>query len=289
MSKAGPPPESPLTEPAPQLSPGDFRQISRLAYDYAGLDLSQGKTQLVATRLGKKLRQLHLRSYREYCRHVVEDETGEALIGMIDALTTNHTSFLREQAHFDFLSHVILPPLHARNTIAIWSAACSTGEEPYSIAFTALECLGREASHKLHILATDISTKALAAASQAVYPLDRLRGVSADWLSRYLLRGTGRQDGYCQVKRQVRDRIEFRRQNLMESFAHLGPFPVIFCRNVMIYFDEDTQNRIWDRFTEHLVPGGTLFIGHSERVPMDRHPFDLVGQTTYRKRTSRKP
>ncbi|MBS1824644.1 MAG: protein-glutamate O-methyltransferase CheR, partial [Acidobacteria bacterium] len=191
MTKSSPPPESVLAE-GPDLTPGEFREISRMAYEYAGLDLGDNKTQLVVARLGKKLRQLQLPTYSAYCRHVKDDPSGEALIGMIDALTTNHTSFLREQAHFDFLARHVLPPLAGSTHITIWSAACSTGEEPYSIVFTALEAMGSDGPRKLRVVATDISTKALATASRAVYPLERLGSMSQHWLSRYLLRGTGR-------------------------------------------------------------------------------------------------
>lgn len=275
--------ENPQSSEAPELSPGDFRQISRMAYEYAGLDLSGNKTQLVATRLGKKLRQLQFASYGEYCRHVIEDGTGEALIGMIDALTTNHTSFLREQAHFDFLAHEVLPPLAVRTQVAIWSAACSTGEEPYSIAFTALEAMGDCAARKLHILATDISTKALATAGQAVYPLERMRGMPQDWFSRFLLRGTGRREGHCQIKPAIRALVEFRRQNLMESFAHLGPFQAIFCRNVMIYFDRATQQDLVQRLATRLEPGGYLFTGHAESLNGIDQPLHYIKPATYRK------
>lgn len=279
-------PQPLLAAPSPDLGAEDFRRISRLAYEYAGLDLSENKAQLVATRLGKKLRQLQLGSYGEYCRHVMADNTGEALIGMIDALTTNHTSFLREQPHFDFLSQTILPPLAGRSHLAIWSAACSSGEEPYSIAFTVLEAWGEEARRKLRITASDISTKALGKAEEAVYPLDRMRGVSGQWLSRYLLRGTGRFDGYCQVKRAVREMVEFRRQNLMESFAHLGPFSVIFCRNVMIYFDRTTQQNLVRHLAERLEPGGYLLVGHAESLNGLDQPLHYVRPAIYRKALS---
>ena len=282
MTKSSHTPESVFAE-APDLSPSEFREISRMAYEYAGLDLGDNKTELVMARLGKKLRQLQLPTFSAYCRHVKEDPTGEALIGMIDALTTNHTSFLREQAHFDFLARQILPHLAGSTHVTIWSAACSSGEEPYSIAFTALDAMGADGPRKLRIIATDISTKALDTAARAVYPMDRMRGVSQQWLSRYLLRGTGRWDGHCQVKKPVREMVEFRRQNLMENFAHLGPFHVIFCRNVMIYFDRETQQDLVRRLAARLHPGGYLFTGHSESLNGLDQPLHYVQPATYRK------
>lgn len=283
MSKPSPLPEPAFLGEVPELTAGEFREISRMAYEYAGLDLGDNKTQLVMARLGKKLRQLRIPSFSEYCRHVKEDRTGEALIGMIDALTTNHTSFLREQAHFDFLAREVLPPLTGRTSMSIWSAACSTGEEPYSIVFTALDALGAEGSRKLSVLATDISTKALATAARAIYPMDRMQGMSQQWLSRYLMRGKGRFEGQCQVKPQVRELVDFRRQNLMESFAHLGPFQVIFCRNVMIYFDRETQQDLVNRLAGRLEPGGYLLTGHSESLNGLDQPLRYVKPAIYRK------
>ncbi len=283
MKKMMEPGEPASLASGPELSASEFRQISRMAYEYAGLDLGDNKTQLVATRLGKKLRQMQLGSYGEYCRHVMEDGTGEALIGMIDALTTNHTSFLREQAHFDFLARDVLPQMSGGRRVTIWSAACSTGEEPYSIAFSVLEALGAEGASRVKILATDISTKALATAGQGIYPMDRMRGMPREWLSRYLLRGNGRWEGQCQVKRWVRELVEFRRQNLMESFAHVGPFEVIFCRNVMIYFDQTTQQDLVRRMAARLEPGGYLFTGHAESLNGLDHPLRYVKPAIYRR------
>src|SRR5690348_16954746 len=158
------------------LTRREFDQFRRLAYEKFGLDLRNGKEQLVSARLGKKIRDLQFRSYQEYYRHILEDKTGEALSALIDALTTNHTSFFRESAHFDFLRHTILPGLGNRETIAIWSAACSSGEEPYTIVFSLLEEMGESAFRKLRILATDISTRVLATARKGAYLASRFQG-----------------------------------------------------------------------------------------------------------------
>jgi chemotaxis protein methyltransferase CheR len=265
------------------LTGREFEQIRRLAYEKFGLDLRNGKEPLVSMRLGKKIRELNLRSFQEYYRHVMEDQTGEALTAMIDALTTNHTSFFREAAHFEFLRQAILPGLRQRERIAIWSAACSTGEEPYSIAFCLLEELGEPALTKIRILATDISTRVLASARRAAYPADRFDGVPTHQLRRYLLRGEQRWKGWYRVKPEVRAVVEFRRLNLMEQFSQLGPFSVIFCRNVMIYFDKPTQQDLVNRLAGRLEPGGYLLIGTAESLNRVDHPLRYVQPAIYRK------
>ena len=265
------------------LTPREFEQFRRLAYEKFGFDLRNGKETLLSARLGKKIRELNFHSFQEYYRHVLEDRTGEALVALIDALTTNHTSFFREQAHFEFLRRTILPGLRERDHIAIWSAACSTGEEPYSIAFGLLEELGEAALAKVSILATDISTRVLASAQRGAYPAERFDGIPAHRLRRYLLRGEKRFKDWYQVKPQVRAVVEFRRLNLMERFSQLGPFPVIFCRNVMIYFDKPTQQDLVNRLAGCLEPGGYLLIGHAESLNRVHHPLQYVRPAIYRK------
>src|SRR5579872_465104 len=264
------------------LTAREFEQFRHLAYDKFGLDLRNGKEQLVSARLGKKIRELHFRSYQEYYRHVLEDSSGEALAALIDALTTNHTSFFRESAHFDFLRQTILPALRDRPRIGIWSAACSSGEEPYTIAFSVIEELGEGAFDKLRILATDISARVLASAQKGVYPAARFEGMPPLQQRRFLLRGERRKDWY-QVKPEVRGLVEYSRLNLMENFAHLGPFPVIFCRNVMIYFDKPTQQELVRRLAGRLEPGGYLLIGHAESLNAIEHPLRYIRPAVYRK------
>jgi chemotaxis protein methyltransferase CheR len=247
------------------------------------LDLRQGKEELVSARLGRKIREANCRSFREYHRHVLQDGTGEALIGMIDALATNHTGFLREPAHFDFLRDRILPTWEPRPAIDIWSAACSTGEEPYTIAFTLMEKLLPNDYGKLRILATDISTKVLDSARRATYPADRFSEFPAVWMRRFLLRGQGQSKGWYRIKPEVAGRVEFRRLNLIEPFSHSRRFPLIFCRNVMIYFDKPTQERLVNRLADHLEPGGYLFVGHAESLTGIRHPLQYVRPAIYLK------
>ena len=265
------------------LTEADFEKFRRLAYDRFGLDLRDGKESLVAARLGKKLRELDFQSYQEYYRYVTEDRSGKALTSLIDALTTNHTSFFREPAHFDYLRRTILPGLRESNRIEIWSAACSTGEEPYSIAFSLLEELGEAAFKNVRILATDISTRVLAEAYRAEYRAERFSGIPTDQLRRYLLRGERRFQGWYRVKPQLRAMVEFRRVNLMDGVSHLGTFPVIFCRNVMIYFDKPTQQSLVNRLAGCLDPGGYLLIGHAESLNGIEHPLRYVRPAVYQK------
>ena len=266
-----------------RLQPREFEAIRRLAYEKFGLDLRKGKEELVAARLGKRMREGGFRSFEEYYRHVVQDQSGAALIGMIDALATNHTSFLREAAHFEFLRERVLPGLRERARVELWSAACSTGEEPYTLAFSLCEAWGLEAFRRVRILATDISTKVLAAAQKAVYPAERFQAFPPTWLRQFLLRGEGRWKGHYRIKPEIWSQVEFARLNLVEPFTHIRPFAAIFCRNVMIYFDKPTQEVLVNRLAEILEPGGYLFIGHAESLSSVRHGLTYVQPAVYRK------
>lgn len=265
------------------LAAREFDQFRKLAYDIAGIDLQPGKEQLVSARLSKKMRELKIRSYEDYYQFVTCDKTGEALVSLIDALTTNHTSFFREATHFDFLRRQILPDVKNRERISIWCAASSTGEEPYSIVFSVLDELGPQVLPKLNIVATDISTRVLAAARKGMYPGERFREFAPEQLRRYLLRGEGKWAEWYQVRKEIRAAIHFERLNLMDEFTHAAAFPVIFCRNVMIYFDRPTQERVVRRLTQFLEPGGHLLIGHAESLNGIKHSLQYVHPATYRK------
>jgi chemotaxis protein methyltransferase CheR len=270
------------TRPATEaLSQREFDQITSLAFRTCGIDLKNGKQELVQARLGKKIRQGKFSSFKQYYEHVVADTTGEELIDLLDALTTNFTSFLREAAHFDFLRKTIVPGING--PIRIWSAACSTGEEPYTIACSLLEELGMPAASRIQILASDISSRALAAAERGAYEAERFKAFPKDWLRKYLLRGSGASEGWLRVKPPIRQMIEFRRLNLMHSFQPAQPFHVIFCRNVMIYFNKETQGELVNRFASCLAPGGYLLIGHSESLTGLQHPYDYVKPAVYRR------
>jgi chemotaxis protein methyltransferase CheR len=269
------------------LTAKEFSEISSLARTEFGLELGKGKEQLVAARLGKKMRQLGINNFRDYRRHVAEDTSGEALMDMIDALTTNHTSFFREPAHFDFLNSRIFPEWRSHAPMRIWSAASSSGEEPYSIAMAAREHLGTQSAALPRILATDISTRVLDTARKGLYKAERFGGEPAPWLRKHLLRGEGRWDGWYRMRDEVLGMVEFRRINLIESLGDLPKFAVIFCRNVMIYFSRQTQEDVVNRLTSYLEPGGYLFIGHAESLTGIKHSLEPVQPAIYRKRGGR--
>ena len=261
------------------LDPREFEQIRQLAYRTFGLDLKSGKEDLVSTRLRSLVRNGGFRSFREYYRHVVGEPTGAALRAMVDALATNHTAFLREPDHFEFLRVQLAPMLAARQSVDVWCAACSTGEEAWTVAFVLSEALG---SGSFHITATDISHKALTFAARATYPADRCRHLPAAWLSRYFV-AAGHPPASYQVCAGIRAQVAFRRINLVEPIARRRQFPVIFCRNVMIYFDRPTQERVVRQLTECLEPGGYLLVGHAEGLSRAGHGLEYVGPAIYRK------
>lgn len=267
----------------PELKPRDFELIRDLAYQKFGLDLRHGKERLVSSRLGKQIRAGGFTSFDEYFRHVSSDGTGEALIAMIDSLTTNHTSFLREQQHFQFLNETVLPAYLNRPRIDIWCAASSTGEEPYSILLSLSNELGARRTPDVRIQASDISTRVLTAARKGIYSAERLAALPPDWMKRFFLRGEGKSQGLYRVKPDLAAKIEFRRVNLMDPFPDSMVFQVIFCRNVMIYFDQKTQENVVNRLAACLEPGGYLFVGHAESLTAIRHDLQYVKPAVYQK------
>ncbi|MEO8657337.1 MAG: protein-glutamate O-methyltransferase [Bryobacteraceae bacterium] len=269
------------------LTGGEFDKIAALAYEKFGLELKKGKEDLVSARLGKQIRAGSFRSFSDYYDHLVGDRTGESLISMIDALTTNHTSFYREKAHFDFLTGEVLPLWKSKAQIRIWSAACSSGEEPYTILMTLGEALGQSGLERVEVFATDISTRVLEMAQRAVYPDERFRDVPRSLLSRYLLRGEGKAAGHYRVKPSLVSRVQFQRMNLIERFPTLPLFDVIFCRNVMIYFDRETQQTLVNRLAGYLEPGGYLFIGHAESLTGIEHGLEYIRPAIYRRKSTR--
>lgn len=280
-------PFEPVSRPL-ALKANEFATISDLARQQFGLELGRGKEQLVAARLGKLMRRLGFARFRDYYQHVESDRTGEALMELIDALTTNHTSFFREPAHFDFLVEQVFHqwrgPSHRPGPVRIWSAASATGEEPYTIALTAREYLGPQSPILPRILATDISTRALEIARKGMYKADRFRGSPAPWLRKHLLRGEGRWEGWYMMRPEIRAMVEFGRVNLIEPFPDVGRFTVIFCRNVMIYFSRATQQALVNRLAACLEPGGYLFVGHAESLSGIQHGLQHVQPAIYRKR-----
>ncbi len=270
----------------PVLGDAEFDFIRHVIAENAGIVLGPNKRQLVQGRLARRLRELQLPSYEAYCDHVREAGP-EELVGLINALTTNVTSFFRENHHFEALASYMLPEAFERNAssrrVRIWSAGCSTGEEPYCLAMVAAETLPSTPRWDLKILATDIDSDVISAAEQGVYPLDRLQNVAPERLREHFQRGSGANAGNVVVKAAIRSLITFRTLNLLHNWPMRGPFDVIFCRNVMIYFDAPTRERLVNRYAQMLAPGGYLCIGHSESIHSSATPLKLVGKTIYRR------
>ena len=251
------------------LTRDDFRRISQMIYADAGIHLTEGKAALVYARLAKRLRALRLQAFRDYCEIVASPEGADERQEMLTSLTTNVTKFFREPHHFEHLKMHVIAPLQQQGgrslRLRLWSAACSTGQEPYSIAFTLLSQWPEAANCDVKILATDIDRNVLATAQAGVYAENLLDGVGAD-IRRKFFEPAGGDRAALRVIEPVRRLITFRPLNLIENWPMQGPFHAIFCRNVVIYFDEPTQQGIWEKFTPRLAPDGALYIGHSERV-----------------------
>ncbi len=267
------------------LTANDFNAIARLLHDETGITLHEGKATLLYSRLGKRLRALGMTEFRSYCDLLADPEEREERGRMIRALTTNVTKFFREPHHFDHLRDVVLPPLlqaaERGGRVRIWSAACSTGQEPYSLALTILRVLPNAAKLDVRVLATDIDTTVLETASTGQYSADALAGVPAELRARWFEKAGAE----WKAGEALRRLVSFRALNLIGPWPMRGPFDVIMCRNVVIYFGEDTQTEIWKRFTPMLSPGGHLYIGHSERVsgPAAKS-YVSAGITTYQRR-----
>ncbi len=267
-------------EPFPVLRERDFLRIAHLAHRSFGLDLRDGKEGHVAARLGRLVRELGLASFQDYCDYLLADRTGAALVTLADRLTTNHTSFFREPAHFDFLRNTVLPALRTRPRIEIWSAGCSSGEEPYSIAISLLEAAPRLAL-RTRIHATDISTRMLRRADAATYGAERIAQVPSEFRERHFVPTD--QPSTFRVAPHTRTLVDVSRFNLMDPVPSAARYSVIFCRNVMFYFDRVAHRDLVCRLTEHLEPGGFLFIGHSESLNGIDHSLEPVAPAVYRK------
>ena len=239
---------------------------------------------MVEARLWKRARAHGYGSTEAYFDAVQQDVKGEMVADLIDSLTTNFTSFFREPAHFEFFRRVILPGLKKRaGSFQIWCAASATGEEPYSIAITMAEEFGPGIWGRGQVLATDISHRALRVADSGIYAKDRFRDFDEMYLRRHFLRGRGEQEGnYC-VRKEIRQLVRFEQLNLMEPLPAIGPFPMIWLRNIMIYFDRPTQQRLVQALSAKLEPGGYLFVGHSESLNGIEHGLEHVQVAIYRK------
>jgi chemotaxis protein methyltransferase CheR len=257
----------------------DFRRVCKLIYDYAGISLRSSKRDMVYGRLAKRLRATKADNFHEYLK-LVENKNGEEWEAFVNALTTNLTSFFRESHHFPVLVEQVLRHNEPR-PFSIWCSAASTGEEPYSIAMTVADALG-SFSPPVNIVASDVDTSVLAKAEAGIYPMERIEKLAPDLVKRFFLRGTGAQTGLVKVRPELRAMVTFRQVNLLDNdWPITGPLDVVFCRNVMIYFDKKTQLEILQRFAPLLHPHGLLFAGHSESFHHAAHLFELRGKTVY--------
>jgi chemotaxis protein methyltransferase CheR len=272
----------------PLLGDAEFHFLRDFVYQQCGISLSDQKRQLVQGRLLRRLRALGMKDFASYCELLRRDPEGE-LGELASVISTNVTSFFREMHHYDRLVDELLPRwLEEKKNggrLRIWSAGCSTGEEPYALAMVLAEALERTGSKvDARILATDLSPQALEQARAGTYALDRMGGISEARRQRWFQRGEGAYEGYARVHPRLRELVTIQPLNLLHEWPMRGPFDAIFCRNVVIYFDKPTKQRLFERYAGLLEQGGYLFLGHSESMYGLSDSFELVGRTVYRKR-----
>jgi chemotaxis protein methyltransferase CheR len=273
------------------MRPHDYQFIRDIVYRHSRINLGEDKQELVSARLGKRLRATGKASIGEYCDLLRSPSGSDELGNLIDVISTNHTYFFREEGHFAALRDIILPDLVRRRTteswaaLRLWSAACSSGEEPYSVAIALDEYFNAHPpSWPRQIEATDISSRILAKAEAGIYPAETVSRLSAAMSKTYFQTGYGEQTGLFRIKPAIRDIVRFRRLNLLEGQPPFTePFQIILCRNVMIYFDRPTQEELVNRLKARLVPGGYLLVGHSESLTGINHGLKLIRPATYQK------
>ena len=263
----------------------DFERVRSVVHAYAGIDLAESKQNLVYNRLARRLRALGFEDFQSYLSYVEGEGKDEEFTHLINAITTNLTFFFRENHHFEFLSQELFPALMKKNAdskkIRIWSAGCSTGEEPYSLAIVAKEFF--PAGWDVRIDASDLDTNVVNTGKEGVYSIEALKGVTQERVKRWFMRGSGANAGMVKVKPDLKEIIRFQQVNLMNDWPWNESFDLIFCRNVVIYFDKPTQQRLFSRYYQALKPDGHLFIGHSESLYKVSEQFKLLGKTIYQK------
>jgi chemotaxis protein methyltransferase CheR len=258
----------------------DFEQVRKLIYAHAGIALGEAKSDMVYSRVTRRLRATGLRSFADYLERLESDAA--EFEEFVNSLTTNLTAFFREERHFPILATLIREHAAAGRVVTMWSAACSTGEEAYSIAMTAIETLD-STKPPVKILGTDLDTRAVRTADLGIYPLERVEKLGEQRLKRFFLKGTGEKAGYVRVRPEVRALVRFRPMNLMTpKWPIRGPFHAVFCRNAMIYFDRTTQRRILERIAPLLHADGRFFAGHSEGLGHSGDLLEPIGQSVYR-------
>jgi chemotaxis protein methyltransferase CheR len=261
------------------MDENDFRKIVKIVKDQAGIVLADHKKDMVYGRLARRLRVLQLETFREYCDLV--DSSHEELLNLINAITTNLTSFFREMHHFEKLEELLMDMIGKQTDILIWSSACSSGCEPYSIAMVAQKVLEKKGGgSKIKILATDIDTNMLEICVKGEYPIEHLEKIPKEY-HRYIERGA---DGAVKMSNKLKGLIHFKKLNLLDKWPMTKKYDIIFCRNVVIYFDTDTQRVLFDKMANLLKDAHYIFIGHSENLTKVSDRYDLIGRTTYKKR-----
>ena len=268
------------------FSDKEFQFISDLVGERTGIVLSSAKRQMVYGRLSRRLRQLNLTKFSDYCDMLTSGHE-EELIEFTNAITTNLTAFFRENHHFEHLKDTVIPEIIKNNAntkrIRIWSAGCSSGEEPYSIAMCLREALPKSSGWDIKILATDLDSNMVQRGKDGVYTSERVEGLTPARMKRWVKKGMGENADKVRMSDELRDLITFKELNLMEAWPIKGPFDFMFCRNVVIYFNKDTQRILFDRYADLLAPKAHLFIGHSESLNKVTDRFALLGKTIYQK------
>jgi chemotaxis protein methyltransferase CheR len=268
------------------FSDEDFNALRAIVKAHTGINLTDQKRELVYGRLSRRLRALELGTFSEY-RELLSDESGQEFIEFCNAITTNLTSFFRESHHFDYVREQILGPRledpRAARRLRIWCAGCSSGEEPYSLAMTLRETLADAGRWDIRILATDLDSDVLARGERGIYAADRLRDMEPARLRRFFRATTHNGQPAYAAAPELRELITFKQLNLMTEFPMKGPLDAIFCRNVVIYFDKDTQRDLFARMSRLQEPGATLFLGHSESLFKVSSDYALIGKTIYRR------
>lgn len=267
------------------LTNEDFTYIARLIREQAGIIIGDQKRALVYSRISRRLRDLRLSTFADY-RRLLQDpaRAHDELEHFINALTTNLTSFFREPHHFEFLEQTLLPALvksKSDKIIRAWSAGCSSGEEPYTLAMTLADAL--PSGWEIRIQASELDTNILREGMNGIYPVERLEKVPQSKVRKWFRRGKGANEGKARVVPELREMIQFQQLNLLHDWSFKTPFDFIFCRNVVIYFDKETQVKLFDKYARALVPDGHLFIGHSESLFQKTDRFKLIGKTIYQK------
>ena len=269
-----------------EFNRNDFEHIRDLVGERTGIVLSDHKITMVYGRLSRRLRQLKISTFSQYLK-LLEDETGQELVEFTNALTTNLTSFFREPHHFEYLKDAALPSLikhRPSRRLRLWSAGCSTGEEPYSIGITLHEAMESQLRNwDVKILATDLDTNVVQKGKNGVYEQERVNGIEDKRLRKWFRKGRDIHAGKVSVSENIRQMITFKQLNLLHEWPMKGPFDIIFCRNVVIYFGKETQRELFNRYADMLANDGYLFIGHSENLHKISDRFQLIGKTIYRK------